>query len=124
MVLFGSGFKLFICGMFPLTSSFGPNSRRLAPELKHLSLDPVPVCLCVYTCQVSDGVMDVIVYPSSTDKTKNRGFAFIEYDSHKSAAMARRKLIPGTRPVSTCTSASAPDSGSVPGCVQQREAEH
>lgn len=39
--------------------------------------------------------MDVIVYPSATDKTKNRGFAFVEYESHKAAAMARRKLIPG-----------------------------
>jgi len=35
------------------------------------------------------------VYPSATDKTKNRGFAFVEYESHRAAAMARRKLIPG-----------------------------
>ncbi|CAB1345650.1 unnamed protein product [Coregonus sp. 'balchen'] len=46
--------------------------------------------------KVTEGVVDVIVYPSSTDKTKNRGFAFVEYDSHKAAAMARRKLIPET----------------------------
>nr|XP_046236077.1 probable RNA-binding protein 46 [Scatophagus argus]XP_046236078.1 probable RNA-binding protein 46 [Scatophagus argus] len=46
--------------------------------------------------KVTDGVVDVIVYPSSTDKSKNRGFAFVEYESHKAAAMARRKLIPGT----------------------------
>ncbi|XP_070711259.1 probable RNA-binding protein 46 [Pempheris klunzingeri] len=46
--------------------------------------------------KVTDGVVDVIVYPSSTDKSRNRGFAFVEYDSHKAAAMARRKLIPGT----------------------------
>ncbi|XP_059211137.1 probable RNA-binding protein 46 isoform X2 [Centropristis striata] len=46
--------------------------------------------------KVTDGVVDVIVYPSSTDKSRNRGFAFIEYESHKAAAMARRKLIPGT----------------------------
>ena len=39
--------------------------------------------------------MDVIVYPSATDKNRNRGFAFVEYESHKAAAMARRKLIPG-----------------------------
>lgn len=44
---------------------------------------------------VTEGVVDVIVYPSATDKTKNRGFAFVEYDSHRAAAMARRKLIPG-----------------------------
>ena len=45
--------------------------------------------------KVTEGVMDVIVYPSATDKTKNRGFAFVEYESHRAAAMARRKLIPG-----------------------------
>uniref|UniRef100_A0A8C6MGA2 Probable RNA-binding protein 46 n=1 Tax=Nothobranchius furzeri TaxID=105023 RepID=A0A8C6MGA2_NOTFU len=46
--------------------------------------------------KVTDGVVDVIVYPSSTDKNRNRGFAFVEYESHKAAAMARRRLIPGT----------------------------
>ena len=45
--------------------------------------------------KVTEGVTDVIVYPSATDKTKNRGFAFVEYESHRAAAMARRKLIPG-----------------------------
>ncbi|KAG8134970.1 hypothetical protein E2320_008037 [Naja naja] len=46
--------------------------------------------------KVTEGVVDVLVYPSATDKTKNRGFAFVEYESHRAAAMARRKLIPGT----------------------------
>lgn len=45
--------------------------------------------------KVTEGVIDVIVYPSASDKTKNRGFAFVEYDTHRAAAMARRKLIPG-----------------------------
>jgi RNA recognition motif. (a.k.a. RRM, RBD, or RNP domain) len=45
--------------------------------------------------KVTDGVVDVIVYPSANDKSKNRGFAFVEYASHRAAAMARRKLIPG-----------------------------
>ena len=45
--------------------------------------------------KVTDGVTDVIVYPSASDKTKNRGFAFVEYESHRSAAMARRKLMNG-----------------------------
>ena len=45
--------------------------------------------------KVTDGVVDVIVYPSASDKTKNRGFAFVEYDSHRAAAMARRKLMNG-----------------------------
>ncbi|KAL5480119.1 hypothetical protein EMCRGX_G023741 [Ephydatia muelleri] len=43
--------------------------------------------------KVTEGVVDVIVYPSASDKTKNRGFAFIEYESHRAAAMARRKLM-------------------------------
>ncbi|CAF4004437.1 unnamed protein product [Rotaria sp. Silwood2] len=46
-------------------------------------------------CKVTEGVVDVIVYPSAHDKKKNRGFAFVEYESHRSAAMARRKLLPG-----------------------------
>uniref|UniRef100_A0A8D0GRN2 APOBEC1 complementation factor n=1 Tax=Sphenodon punctatus TaxID=8508 RepID=A0A8D0GRN2_SPHPU len=45
--------------------------------------------------KVTDGVVDVIVYPSAADKAKNRGFAFVEYESHRAAAMARRKLLPG-----------------------------
>ena len=45
--------------------------------------------------KVTEGVVDVIVYPSASDKTKNRGFAFVEYDSHRAAAMARRKLMNG-----------------------------
>lgn len=46
--------------------------------------------------KVTEGVVDVIVYPSASDKTKNRGFAFVEFESHRAAAIARRKLIPGT----------------------------
>ncbi|KAI8784161.1 APOBEC1 complementation factor-like isoform X1 [Biomphalaria glabrata] len=45
--------------------------------------------------KVTEGVVDVIVYPSAVDKSKNRGFAFVEYENHRAAAMARRKLIPG-----------------------------
>lgn len=44
---------------------------------------------------MTDGVVDVIVYADVSDKTKNRGFAFVEYASHRDAAMARRKLVPG-----------------------------
>ncbi|NWW95278.1 RBM46 protein, partial [Rhynochetos jubatus] len=46
--------------------------------------------------KVTEGVVDVIVYPNASDKTKNRGFAFVEYESHRAAAMARRRLVPGT----------------------------
>ncbi|CAL1293522.1 unnamed protein product, partial [Larinioides sclopetarius] len=41
----------------------------------------------------TEGVSKVILYSSILDKTKNRGFAFVEYESHRAAAMARRKLI-------------------------------
>ncbi|XP_038175530.1 RNA-binding protein 47 isoform X2 [Arvicola amphibius] len=45
--------------------------------------------------KVTEGVLNVIVYASAADKMKNRGFAFVEYESHRAAAMARRKLMPG-----------------------------
>lgn len=45
--------------------------------------------------KVTEGVVDVIVYPSASDKSRNRGFAFVEYETHRSAAMARRKLMNG-----------------------------
>ena len=44
---------------------------------------------------MTDGVCDVILYPSQTDKSRTRGYAFIEYESHRAAALARRKLVPG-----------------------------
>ena len=39
--------------------------------------------------KVTEGVVNVIVYSSAWDKLKNRGLAFIEYDSDLSAATAR-----------------------------------
>lgn len=45
--------------------------------------------------KVTQGVVDVIMYPSAADMSKNRGFAFVEYESHKAAAMGRRKFFPG-----------------------------
>lgn len=49
--------------------------------------------------KVTDEVSRVILYSSIADKTKNRGFAFVEYESHKAAAVARKKLIPGKIPL-------------------------
>ncbi|XP_071801042.1 heterogeneous nuclear ribonucleoprotein R-like [Asterias amurensis] len=40
------------------------------------------------------GLTDVIIYHGE-DKSKNRGFAFLEYDSHRSANAARRSLMSG-----------------------------
>ncbi|XP_050730282.1 probable RNA-binding protein 46 isoform X1 [Eriocheir sinensis] len=45
--------------------------------------------------RVTEGVVKVILYPCVNDRTKNRGYAFVEYTSHKAAAMARRKLFSG-----------------------------
>ncbi len=36
----------------------------------------------------------IFEFSSITDKTKNRGFAFVEYVNHRAASKARRKLIP------------------------------
>ncbi|XP_028329795.1 putative RNA-binding protein 46 isoform X2 [Gouania willdenowi] len=46
--------------------------------------------------KVTEDVLDVMVYPNSFGKNRSRGFAFVEYKTHKAAALARRKLIPGT----------------------------
>ncbi len=45
--------------------------------------------------RVTEGVVKVILYPCVNDRSKNRGYAFVEYTSHKAAAMARRKLFSG-----------------------------
>lgn len=45
--------------------------------------------------KVTSDLTDVIVYMSADQKGKNRGFAFLEYESHKSAALARRRLASG-----------------------------
>uniref|UniRef100_A0A2K6KE79 Heteroous nuclear ribonucleoprotein R n=1 Tax=Rhinopithecus bieti TaxID=61621 RepID=A0A2K6KE79_RHIBE len=43
----------------------------------------------------SVGLVDVILYHQPDDKKKNRGFCFLEYEDHKSAAQARRRLMSG-----------------------------
>lgn len=37
----------------------------------------------------------MILYTQPDDKKKNRGFCFLEYEDHKSAAQARRRLMSG-----------------------------
>uniref|UniRef100_A0A2A4JHP7 RRM domain-containing protein n=1 Tax=Heliothis virescens TaxID=7102 RepID=A0A2A4JHP7_HELVI len=41
------------------------------------------------------GIVDLILYKNCYDKRLNRGFAFVEFTSHRAAAMARRALVPG-----------------------------
>jgi len=44
----------------------------------------------------TDGLVDVIVYGSADNqKQRNRGFAFLEYETHKQASNAKRKLQAG-----------------------------
>lgn len=42
-----------------------------------------------------EGLQEVILYQQPDDKKKNRGFCFLEYEDHKSAAQARRRLMSG-----------------------------
>lgn len=43
----------------------------------------------------AEGLSDVILYHQPDDKKKNRGFCFLEYEDHKTAAQARRRLMSG-----------------------------
>lgn len=43
----------------------------------------------------TEGLSDVILYHQPDDKKKNRGFCFLEYEDHKTAAQARRRLMSG-----------------------------
>ncbi|XP_064831287.1 heterogeneous nuclear ribonucleoprotein R-like [Oncorhynchus masou masou] len=46
--------------------------------------------------KVTEGLQEVILYPQTDDKEKNRGFCFLEYEDHKSAAEARLCLMSDT----------------------------
>lgn len=45
--------------------------------------------------KLTAGLVEVIVYSSPDDKKKNRGFCFLEYESHKAASLAKRRLSTG-----------------------------
>ena len=45
--------------------------------------------------KITENLTDVIIYVSPEDKKKNRGFAFLQYESHKAASLARRRLMSG-----------------------------
>ena len=44
---------------------------------------------------ITEGISNVILYPSQTEPNKTRSYMFVEYESHRAAALARRKLVPG-----------------------------
>lgn len=53
------------------------------------SLAPAPL---YEPCMIAAGLVEVIIYSSPDDKKKNRGFCFLEYESHKAASLAKRRL--------------------------------
>lgn len=60
-------------------------------------LPPTPTNCCEKWCNcfLTEGLQEVILYHQPDDKKKNRGFCFLEYEDHKSAAQARRRLMSG-----------------------------
>lgn len=56
-------------------------------------------CFCMQSemllFYLAEGLQEVILYHQPDDKKKNRGFCFLEYEDHKSAAQARRRLMSG-----------------------------
>ncbi|XP_026475013.1 RNA-binding protein 47-like [Ctenocephalides felis] len=54
---------------------------------------------------LADGVVEVILPPNDRDPMLNRGYAFVEFESHRKAAIARRSMLPGgVRLWNTCLS--------------------
>lgn len=54
-----------------------------------------------FSCSLA-GLTEVIIYSSPDDKKKNRGFCFLEYESHKAASLAKRRLGTGRIKVWGC----------------------
>ncbi|KAJ8675044.1 hypothetical protein QAD02_010830 [Eretmocerus hayati] len=52
--------------------------------------------------KLTAGLTEVIIYSSPDDKKKNRGFCFLEYESHKAASLAKRRLGTGRMKVWGC----------------------
>merc|ERR1719186_692309 len=44
---------------------------------------------------ITGGISNVILYPSQTEANRTRSYMFVEYETHRAAALARRKLVPG-----------------------------
>ncbi|RZF47216.1 hypothetical protein LSTR_LSTR004925 [Laodelphax striatellus] len=52
--------------------------------------------------KLTAGLTEVIIYSSPDDKKKNRGFCFLEYESHKAASLSKRRLGSGRIKVWGC----------------------
>lgn len=70
---------------------------RLSLDNRRLYLGNVPVHrtreeLLQEMQLLTEGVVKVVMYQNIHDRSRNRGYAFVEYESHRAASMARRKL--------------------------------
>jgi len=52
--------------------------------------------------KLAAGLTEVIIYSSPNENKKNRGFCFLEYESHKAASLAKRRLGTGRIKVWGC----------------------
>lgn len=72
---------------------------------------------CTY-CKSVAGLYEVIIYSSPDDKKKNRGFCFLEYESHKAASLAKRRLGTGRIKASTTTSFNCSSESNLCTCIK------
>ncbi|KAG9347403.1 hypothetical protein JZ751_004970 [Albula glossodonta] len=91
---------LFEDELVPLFEKAGPiwDLRLMMDPLSGLNRGYAFVTFCTKEAAqeaVKLGLNDVILYHQPDDKKKNRGFCFLEYEDHKTAAMARRRLMSG-----------------------------
>lgn len=46
-------------------------------------------------CKYVDGIVDIFMPKDFSDGYENKGFVFVQFETHRAAAMARRILVPG-----------------------------
>ncbi|KAG7224193.1 hypothetical protein INR49_019928 [Caranx melampygus] len=93
---------LFEDELVPLFEKAGPiwDLRLMMDPLSGLNRGYAFVTFCTkeaaqQAVKLVKGLNDVILYHQPDDKKKNRGFCFLEYEDHKTAAQARRRLMSG-----------------------------
>lgn len=84
---------------FPFFTSSNPLKHPANPIKIRRNLTDF---LYVFFSQHLAGLTEVIIYSSPDDKKKNRGFCFLEYESHKAASLAKRRLSTGRIKVWGC----------------------
>lgn len=67
---------------------------------RRLYLGHIPIYVTAYELleklkNVVSGIVAVILPPCDYDPSYNRGYAFLDFESHRAAAMARRHMLPG-----------------------------